>query len=296
MERIPAIDLSVLPKWSKLVPQVEGETQNHIKGTRFPIRTDINDKLILWQGDLRYLAVDAVVNSTNESMTDDTGISGSILEAAGTIDILEETNQSEPCRTGEARITGAYSLPARWVIHTVSPRFNDKYKIAAENALHSCYRSCFETLKEYKLRSIAFPVISNQKRGFPAESACHVAIRTIRRFLEHWGKDVDLVIMCVSHSFDFDLYARILPLYCPRNNAELLTAKEELPRDVGNEFGETEIEERKIRISAFPGGTVPPVSEVVTEVNTQETVVTEAPLGQFAMMKEDFDEERKKKD
>jgi hypothetical protein len=162
-----------------------------------------------------------------------------------------------------------------------------------------------EILKENSLRTIAFPVINSQKRGYPAEPGCHIAVRTLRRFLEHWGKDVDLIILCVSTAADFSLYSRVLPLYCPRNKQELLLEKEELPRDVGNEFGETVIEERKIRISAFPGNVLdgslvesPIISPIVsTEAEQVSTVASPSYQlpGNFAIMKSDFDEERKKK-
>jgi len=225
--------------------------------------------------------------------------------------LQEEIARCEHCRTGETRVTKAYNLPARFVIHTVGPRYNDKYKTAAENALHNCYRSCLESLKENSLHTIAFPVVNSQKRGYPPEAGSHIAIRTVRRFLEHWGKDIEMVVFCVANTDEYKLYSRVLALYCPRNKRELLTAKEELPRDTGNEFGETVIEERKIRISAFPGsprasGNEPPLSPTSSGTsslsNSSNTnTVSPGPLipeklpNSFAMMKTDFDEERKKR-
>jgi len=315
-----SVSLGTLPRWGKQEENISSPTTEgteEIKGIKFPIRHDVNDKLILWQGDLRLLDVDAIVNSTNEAMTDNTGLSGSILEAAGA-ELVEEISRIEHCRTGEARITKAYNLPARFVIHTVGPRYNDKYKTAAENALHNCYRSCLECIKENNLHTIALPVVNSQKRGYPPEPGSHIAIRTVRRFLENWGKSIETVVFCVSNSEEHKLYSRVLSLYCPRNKRELLTAKEELPRDTGNEFGETVIEERKIRISAFPGTPrannepAPPLSPTSTPTptpslststgptlppaTTSPTVInTEKLPNSFAMMKADFDEERKKK-
>jgi len=102
------------------------------------------------------------------------------------------------------------------------------------------------------LTSIAFPVVNSQKRGFPPENGAHVAIRTIRRFLEHFGAGISMVIFSFANQADMNRYLKILPLYFPRNNSEEIFSKEELPRDIGNEFGETVIEERKIKITAFP--------------------------------------------
>jgi len=252
--------------------------------------------------------VDAIVNSTNENMTDNTGLSGLILDAAGP-ELLEEICKCESCRTGEVRVTKGYKLPARFIFQTVGPRYNDRYKTAAENALHNCYRCCLEMLKENNLHTISFPVINSLKRGYPPDPGSHIAIRTIRRFLEHWGKDVHTVVFCVCNSEEFRLYSRVLALYFPRNRKELQTSKEELPRDTGNEFGETVIEERKIRISAFPGGGAPtsietpvpiippppPENQLVTPRAQPEPVQSEKLPATFAMMKTDFDEERKKK-
>jgi len=288
--------LGTLPKWSTLAEK-DVDSVGDLKGIKFPIRDDINEKLILWQGDIRQLDVDAIVNSTNESMTDNTGISGSILEAAGP-ELVEEIGRCDHCRTGEARVTKAYNLPARFIIHTVGPRYNDKYKTAAENALHNCYRSCLEGLKENNLHTIAFPVINSQKRGYPSEPGSHIAIRTVRRFLEHWGKDIETIVFCVHTVDDFKLYSRVLSMYFPRSKRDLILAKEELPRDTGNEYGETVIEERKIRISAFPGTPVgnnndAPLSP--TSLSSSSTIIPEKLPNAFAMMKTDFDEERKKK-
>lgn len=76
---------------------------------------------------------------------------------------------------------------------------------------------------------------------------------TIRRFLEHWGQGIESIIFCLPDLMEYNLYHKILPLYFPRNIREEIYSKQELPRDIGNEFGETVIEERKIKISAFPG-------------------------------------------
>lgn len=76
---------------------------------------------------------------------------------------------------------------------------------------------------------------------------------TIRRFLEHWGQGIESIVFCLNDLMEYNLYHKILPLYFPRNLREEIYSKQELPRDIGNEFGETVIEERKIKISAFPG-------------------------------------------
>ena len=120
---------------------------------RFPCDAELNRKIILWQGDVRRLDVDAVVNETNESLRDRSGLSGALFAAAGP-DLDFECAHTEGCRTGDAVLTKAGALRASYVIHTVGPRYNKKYHTAAENALHNCYRSVMRVCIEQKLRSM----------------------------------------------------------------------------------------------------------------------------------------------
>jgi len=171
----------------------------------------------------------------------------------------------------------------------VGPRYHDKYRTAAENALHNCYRNSLVLLKENKLRTIAFTVIHSERKGYPLEIGAHIVARTIRRFLENWGEDIDRIILVVSTEVEMKLYGRLLPLYFPRNEEEEILAKSELPRDTGNEFGETVIEERRIRISAFPTTDFGNIS--VLEGNDQN----EKPTINFTEMHNNPDENRKNK-
>lgn len=95
-------------------------------------------------------------------------------------------------------------------------------------------------------------MINSEKRGYPPENGAHIAIRTVRRFLERFGEDIDLVIFCMDRDEDIVLYSSVLPLYFPRSSEEQSKVSELLPADTGNETGETVIEERKIRINATP--------------------------------------------
>eukprot|EP00299_Pterocystis_sp_00344_P011737 c5529_g1_i1.p1 GENE.c5529_g1_i1~~c5529_g1_i1.p1 ORF type:complete len:514 (+),score=106.34 c5529_g1_i1:118-1542(+) len=218
----------------------------------FPFRGDLNDKIALWFGDICHLQIDAIVNSTNESLNDLTGISGEIFRAAGG-QLEDECNELEGCRTGEAKSTGAYNLPCKRIIHTAGPRFNVKYRTAAENSLHSCYRHSLQVLTEQNLRTIAFCCINSERKGYPRESGTHIAARTVRRFLEHHESAIDLVVFCVNHEDDMDCYTKILPLYFPRSVLEEQSLRDTLPEDIGNEHGETVSDERRIRIHSVPG-------------------------------------------
>lgn len=222
---------------------------------KFEINDTINRKVILWQGgNITKLSVDAIVNSTNEMLNERNGISEQIISLAGR-ELLGEIHHLEGCRTGEAKITHGHNLPARHIIHTVGPRYNVKYRTAAESALHSCYRSSMELVKETNLSSIAFPVVNSVRRGYPPEAGAHMCLRTVRRFLEKFGEGIDAVIFILLDEMDVKAYETTMPLYFPRTEAELEYAQRHLPDDVGNEFGEPVQLERRIRIGDMPRAT-----------------------------------------
>lgn len=218
--------------------------------SRFPVDHEINSKIYLWRGNPWNLEVDAVVNSTNENM-DEAHSSLGLYAAAGP-GLAEECATLGGCRTGMAKVTNAYDLPARRVIHTVGPKYAVKYHTAAENALSHCYRSCLELLIENGLHSIAMGCIYTESKNYPREPAAHVAIRTVRRFLEKQKDKVTAVVFCTTTSYDTEIYKRLLPLYFPRDKQEEEVAISKLPADVGDENGETTIDERKIRIKPLP--------------------------------------------
>ncbi|GMH31177.1 hypothetical protein Nepgr_033020 [Nepenthes gracilis] len=230
--------------------------------SRFPADHEINSKIYLWRGNPWNLEVDAVVNSTNENL--DEAHSSPGLHAAAGPGLAEECATLGGCRTGMAKMTSAYDLPARKVIHTVGPKYAVKYHTAAENALSHCYRSCLELLTENRLRSIAMGCIYTESKNYPREPAAHVAIRTVRRFLEKQKDKITAIVFCTTTSSDTEIYKRLLPLYFPRDKHEEEVAVAKLPADVGDENGETVIDERKIRIKPLPNArkTVPKPSQV----------------------------------
>jgi len=185
-------------------------------------------------------------------MTERNDLSKRVFAAAGK-DLQVAVSKLEGCKTGEARITDGFNLHAKHVIHTVGPRYNEKYQIAAENALHNCYRNCLQLLVENDGHSIAFSVVNSEKRGYPPENGAHIAIRTVRRFLEKWGGPISTVVFCMDNDRDFTLYENTLWMYFPRSKEEEAEAIIKLPEDTGNELGETVVEERMIRIAGTPG-------------------------------------------
>ncbi|XP_022734507.1 protein GDAP2 homolog isoform X2 [Durio zibethinus] len=232
--------------------------------SRFPVDHEINSKIYLWRGQPWNLEVDAVVNSANENLDEANSSQG--LHAAAGPGLAEECATLGGCRTGMAKVTNAYDLPARRVIHTVGPKYAVKYHTAAENALSHSYRSCLELLIDNGLRSIAMGCIYTEAKNYPREPAAHVAIRTVRRFLEKQKDKITAVVFCTSTSSDTEIYKRLLPLYFPRDKHEEEVAIFKLPADVGDENGETIIDERKIRIKPLPKKTTPKPPQAPVEL------------------------------
>ncbi|KAG6576254.1 uncharacterized protein IUM83_17798 [Phytophthora cinnamomi] len=215
----------------------------------FAALRSLNRKLSLWRGPLHWLRVDAVVNSTSESMRESDGEFGKLLKAAGP-EIAVECDAAGACRTGDAVLTRGCQLPAKFILHTVGPRYLPKYHNAAEHALHSCYRSVLTAARENGLRSVAIGCIYTQRKGYPREEAAHIAARTVRRYLEHYADAFDRIVLCVESIQDMFVYERVLPLYFPRTMREQHESQLMLAtRDLGDSFGEPIIEERKIRIA-----------------------------------------------
>jgi len=140
-------------------------------------------KIDLIQGDITCLQVDGIVNAANRSLLGGGGVDGAIHRAGGP-QLLEECKTLGGCATGQAKITGGYRLPARYVIHTVGPIYSGSQEDSEQ--LASCYNSCLQLAVENNLVDIAFPAISCGVYGYPIEAAVGVALRTTRDFLvEH---------------------------------------------------------------------------------------------------------------
>ena len=188
------------------------------------------------------------MNSTNESLNSQHGISADILSEAGE-ELRQALNHEDACKTGHAVCTKGFALPAKHILHTVGPRYNAKYETAAANALHNCYRNTLHLAREIGARNVALTVVHSQRKGYPPELGAHIACRTVRRFLEHYPDAFDTIIFSmIEGEVNFGVYKNILPLYFPRDDEEFEKARKLLPEDCGDEWGEKQIEERKIRI------------------------------------------------
>lgn len=174
--------------------------------------------LYLWKGDITTLKCDAIVNAANSQML------GCFLPCHGCIDnaihtyagvqlrqacawIMEQQDQEE--ETGKAKITSAFNLPSKYILHTVGPIIRGRLREEDKTLLESCYRSCLELAENYQLKSIAFCCISTGEFHFPNSIAAEIAVSTVKEYKGKTGSKME-VIFNVFKEEDYRIYERLL--------------------------------------------------------------------------------------
>lgn len=180
--------------------------------------SESNRRLVLWRGDITTLKVDAIVNAANSALR------GCFVPCHSCVDniihsvsgvqlrlecdrLMEAQGHDEP--TGKAKITPAFNLPCRYVLHTVGPIVSGQLTKTHCRELESCYRSCLELASENGLKSVAFCCISTGEFHFPQKKAAEIAVQTVTDFLETESR-VEKVIFNVFKQEDYDIYREIL--------------------------------------------------------------------------------------
>lgn len=182
----------------------------------FPLSSlPYKDKISIWQGDITSLEIDAIVNAANSQMLGCFApchgcIDNAIHSAAG-IQLREECyqimkQQGYEEETGTAKITKAYNLPCKHVIHTVGPIVGSRLTKELEEDLRSCYWSCLECAVKNEVRTIAFCCISTGEFHFPNDKAAEIAMKTVIKFLKENESKIDRVIFNVFKDLDNEIY------------------------------------------------------------------------------------------
>lgn len=158
----------------------------------------MSDKIEIAKGDITKLKVDAIVNAANSSLLGGGGVDGAIHSAAGPR-LLEECKELNGCKTGEAKITKGYNLPAKFVIHTVGPVWsggnNDE-----DELLRNCYINSLILAKQNQIKTLAFPAISTGVYRFPLDRAAKIAISTVKDFLSNDDSLEKVVFICFDEN------------------------------------------------------------------------------------------------
>jgi O-acetyl-ADP-ribose deacetylase (regulator of RNase III) len=158
------------------------------------------------RGDITKRQADAIVNAANSSLLGGGGVDGAIHRAAGP-ELLDACRILAGCRTGDAKATPGFQLPAKWIFHAVGPVWNGGERGEPEK-LASCYRRCFELARERSVKSIAFPAISTGIYHFPKDLAAKIAVRECREHADSAGVD-QVEFVCFDEATAV-IYERVL--------------------------------------------------------------------------------------
>lgn len=162
----------------------------------------------LLKGDITKVNTDAIVNAANRTLLGGGGVDGAIHRAAGQ-ELLEECRTLNGCETGEAKITKAYQLPCKYVIHTVGPVWHGGKK-SEEELLGKCYWNSMVIAQENEIKSIAFPAISTGVYGYPKRPAAKIAVDTVKKFMEQFPETIEDIYFVVFDEESLKIYESIL--------------------------------------------------------------------------------------
>lgn len=193
------ITLDKVPTWPEYYKNLSNNDNINIEKSKY----ELSSKISIFQGDITCFEIDAIVNAANNRMLGGGGVDGAIHRAAGN-SLYEECKTMNGCKTGEAKITAGYKLPAKYVIHTVGPENKD------QNELKNAYLNSLKLAVKNECRTIAFPCISTGIYGYPNEKAASEVTALVKEFLEKNADKFDRIIFCLFLQKDIDLYEKYL--------------------------------------------------------------------------------------
>ena len=158
----------------------------------------MQERIEIVTGDITKLAVDAIVNAANTSLLGGGGVDGAIHRAAGP-QLAEACRRLHGCKTGEAKITSGFNLPAKFVIHTVGPVWQDGNH-NEDTLLARCYQNSLALVVQNNLKTVAFPAISTGRYSFPIERATQIALAETRDFLANHDAIERVIFVCFNPS------------------------------------------------------------------------------------------------
>ncbi|MBV6420214.1 MAG: O-acetyl-ADP-ribose deacetylase [Ignavibacteriaceae bacterium] len=164
-------------------------------------------RIELYKGDITKLKVDVIVNAANTSLLGGGGVDGAIHRAAGP-ELLKFNKKLGGCKTGEAKISPGFNLPAKFIIHTVGPVWNGG-KHNEDKLLANCYLNSLKLAVENKIKSMAFPAISTGIYRFPLERATKIAITEVKEFLEKNDTIEKVIFVCFDEE-TYEIYKSVL--------------------------------------------------------------------------------------
>lgn len=201
------VELKDIPTWTEYYNKyLKNSKDNHeIKALT---NCSLNEKISIFEGDITTLEIDAIVNAANNQCLGGGGVDGAIHRAASNL-LYDECKTLNGCKTGDAKITAGYNLPARYVIHTVGPR---GYK---PDLLQSAYINSLNLAIKNQIKTIAFPCISTGVYGYPNKKAANEVVELVRDYLQENSDKFERIIFCIFLPEDRGYYEKFLSMYFP---------------------------------------------------------------------------------
>lgn len=229
--------LNALESWqeNEYLPQELDESFGERLFPRFPISPTINRIIRIWDGD-PIVKCDAMVIPITENWTAVSQSSHAVMNIAGSeyleyIYLLKKMN--DYVCTGDVKNIPSFDLPCKHIIHTAPPTYNDRYPVASENAMNSCYWRSLELANDLKCKSIVFLPIC-PPNFYSQHLSIHILSRTLRRFLERApNSSLKSVVICIEQHDHLELYMRIITVYFPRDYIDLKYSHKYLPAYTG---------------------------------------------------------------